>query len=362
MPEAGLHRGRAWQVRRATIADRDATLALLQRAFGGDPTLTVERWNWLFVDNPSRAPLQYWLADTGTTLAGQYAVMPIRIQHAGKPMLALLSLDTGTDPAFERQGVLTTLALRLYDEASAIAPLVYGFPNPKSAPVLYQKLGWVELRPFPLLARPLRGMSRLVGKPWLRALDVIEPVLRAATAVDGSLARLRGARVVELDGFGPWADELWTAVAPRLGTCAIRDRAFLEWRFCRAPHRYRIRGLQRDGRIVGFAVSRVHPWRGERLARLMELLVHPDDAVGARALLADVIAHASAERAVALHAVVGHTHPHRREMFRAGLLPVPARVWPGQSFGARINGPGVLPDKALHASDWYISGADMDFY
>jgi hypothetical protein len=142
----------------------------------------------------------------------------------------------------------------------------------------------------------------------------------------------------------------------------VRDRAFLQWRYCRSPNRYRLRGLQRDGRTVGFAVSRADEWRGQRLVRMMELIVETDDRLGATALLADVISHAAAERAVAIHAIVGPTHPHRHAMYKFGLLPVPATLWPGQSFGVRINGSSAVPEKALHAGDWYITGSDVDFY
>ena len=60
-----------------------------------------------------------------------------------------------------------------------------GFPNASSAPGFYRKLGWVELRPYPLLVRPL-GNARdafNVWKPRLAPIGsligLLTPLLRA---------------------------------------------------------------------------------------------------------------------------------------------------------------------------------------
>src|SRR5262245_7711572 len=106
---------RSWVVRKATPKDRDATLVLKQRAFGRDeiPLDAARRWDWLFLENPSGTSMHYLIADASGRLAGQYSVVPMRMQHAGRRTLGLLSLDTVTDPDFMRQGILTTLAKQL---------------------------------------------------------------------------------------------------------------------------------------------------------------------------------------------------------------------------------------------------------
>jgi hypothetical protein len=341
----------------------------MHRAFGtGVAESSVQRWNWLFGAEGGPDPAHYLLADAGHDLAGQYALLPLRMQHDGRQIMGLLSLDTATDPRFERQGIFTTLARQLYDEASEQMPLIIGFPNPKSAPVLYQKLDWVEVRPYPLLIRPLTDLAPILGA-WKqslagigRVLNVATPLLRLASHTELALSQTTGATVARFQRFGPWADDLWSCLAPGFRSATIRDAAFLNWRFCDSPRQYELYGLERRGEFVGFAVSRLRASHVGSVADLMELMVRPDDAAGARALLSRVIIDSAANGAIALHALISTNHPHRRQMYRLGLLPVPAPLASKHSFGVRINGRRAKPNAALHADDWYLTASDIDFY
>jgi hypothetical protein len=308
------------------------------------------------------------VADAGDRLAGQNAMVPVRIAHEGKAILGLLSLDTATDPDYERQGIFTSLARQLYAEESSEAPLVFGFPNPISAPILYKRLDWVELRPYPLFVRPLGSVGGPV-RAWRAELAplaaLVDRIAPAAGLIERAIARreeARGAAVRSLDRFGPWADELWQSLAPALGTAVIRDAAYLNWRFCDAPAAptYRRLALHRHGEPVGLVVTAVVPWRGGAMAYLMELMVPAEDTSGARLLLAHAIVDALRGGALALNAVVTRRHPHRGTLLRAGFLPVPPRFAAPRSFGVRHNGPGVVPDRIFHMDDWYLSCADFD--
>lgn len=360
---------RPWSVRRATPADRAAALELTRRAFRQealDPKAGA-LWDWIFLKNPSGARMHYLVADAGERLAGQYAVMPVRMQHEGRGLLGLLSLHTATDPDFERQGIFTTLARELYAQAADEAPIVFGFPNPNSAPGFFSKLDWVEVRPVPQLIRPLGGL-RSVVRTWrprfegvAAAVDLAAPLLRLAGGAVSALGGDRGAEVQPLDRFEPWVDALWEEIAPGLGTCAIRDAAVLQWRYVDSPFEYRRFALHRGGRPVGLAVTTDGEWRGARLARLMEIMVRPGDAAGARMLLAAVVADAIERGAFAVWAIAGSRHPHRRAMLQSGFLPVPAALAPSAAFGVRHNGRGVVPNHLFHPADWYLSGTDLDY-
>jgi len=361
--------GRVWTVRRATPADRGAVLELTRRAFlhdAPDPKAGAI-WDWIFLRNPSGARMHYLVADAGARLAGQYAVMPVRMQHEGRKVMGLLSLHTATDPDFQRQGILTTLAADLYAQAANEAPIVFGFPNTISGPVLFGKLDWVELRPFPQLLRPIGGVRGPVRqwRPRLEraatVVDMAAPLLRLAGEALGKLGGDRTAAVQTLDSFGGWADALWEELSPDLGTCAVRDAAMLQWRYCDSPFEYQRWALVRGGRPTGFAVTTLEDWRGGRLARLMELMVPGSDAAGARLLLSEVIRDAARQGAFALSAIAGRRHPHRTAMLQSGLLPVPAALAPAGGFGVRHNGPGVVPNRLFHVDDWYVSGTDLDY-
>jgi Acetyltransferase (GNAT) domain len=310
--------------------------------------------------------MYYLVADAGERLAGQYATMPVRLQHEGKPVLGLLSLDTATDPDFGRQGIFTTLARELYEGAANNAPIVFGFPNASSAPGFYRKLGWVELRPYPLLIRPLGNAREAfnVWKPRLAPIGsligLLTPLLRAFDHVLMFTGGRGSASVRTLDRFSGWADDLWAELSPDLGTCAVRDAAYLNWRFCSAPYTYRRYALHRGGRPVGFAVTAFRPFGGGKLAYLMELMVPRNDGAGARLLLARTFLDAAREGATAIVALATPRHPHRRAMLQSGFVPAPEPLKAKFSFGVRQNGSGVVPNNLFHIDDWYLSGADLD--
>jgi predicted N-acetyltransferase YhbS len=363
---------RAWSIRPATAHDRSAILQLMQRAFGPEQQPEqhwLQRWDWIFLKNTADLPMYYLVADAGERLSGQYAMMPVRLQHEGKPVLGLLSLDTATSPDFARQGVFTTLAKQLYESAATEAPIVFGFPNANSAPGFYRRLDWVELQPFPLLIRPL-GNARALLRAWQPRLApltspiaFLTPLLRVFEHAV-RLASERGpSRVRTLENFSGWADDLWDELSPDLGTCAVRDAAYLNWRFCSSPYAYRRYALHRGAGPVGFAVTTLHPWRVGKIAYLMELMAPKSDGAGARLLLAHALLDAAREGATAIVTVATRRHPHRRAMLQSGFFPAPKPLKEKGSqfsFGVRQNGPSVVPNKLFHVDDWYISGADFD--
>jgi Acetyltransferase (GNAT) domain len=358
---------RSWEVRPATASDRDASLQLMQRAFGQLHPRAGERWDRMFASNPADPRFYFLVADAGERLAGQYAMMPLRLIHEGRRMKGLLSLDTATDPDFERQGIFTTLAGKLYADASEEFPIVFGFPSANSGPVLYKRLEWVELRRYyPLFACPLSGIlgAAALSRPRFsrvaRSLDkLLDPTLRILRLPSHAVRRiesLRGVEVQAVDGFGTWVDELWLALEPNIGTAVIRDSAMLEWRFASERGTYRRLVLMRAGRPAGLAVTR----RTGLYAHLLELMVLPGDAAGAKFLIAHAILDAARDGAHALFTVFTACHPHRTTLLASGFLPVPHALRPRVSFGTRMNGPGVVPNTLFQFDSWYLDQIDID--
>ena len=351
--------------RPANVDDKDEILKLHERS----PTAGARRdaavWDWLFLRNTSSSNLYYFLAEADGAVVAQNATLPVRLSHGGKELGGLLSLHSATDPAFGGRGLFTTLGVKLYDAVASERPLVFGFPNPASAPIFYKKLGWVELRPFPVFVRPLGNIRTRVAEwrprlsPAAGLVDAIAPAALLPARAAERRARRTGARVVALDGFGSWADRLWEELQPALGTCAVRDAAFLQWRFCDSPFRYKRYGLDRGSGPVGFAVLRARPGG---FADLMELMVRPGDATGAELLLARATRDAWASGAIALRAIISPRHPHRSAFLKMGFLRMPRRLRKSYSFGVCVlDRSSVTPNALLHIDDWYISGADYDF-
>jgi GNAT superfamily N-acetyltransferase len=349
-----------WTIRSATLDDRDAAIALMDRA-SGPAKHRAELWDWAFAQNPHTSDLYYLLADAGTALAAQYAAVPVAMQHQGQPIRGLLSMFTATDPDFQRRGLFRTLAQTLYDNAKDTCPLVFGFPNDNSAPSFYKHLSWVDLRPFPDLRRPLRNSGRHSGGSRASALGA-----RALEAVD-LIGRDKTVTVVQVDDFTGIADHIWDQVKPHAGTAIIRDERFLNWRFVQSPFGYVRLVAMRKSKPVGIAVVAADSSNGK--ARLMEFMVTPGEKLGVtRTLLSRVIELVTASGAYGLGFVATPRHPQWKAMIAAGLLPViSTRPQPSPiderigSFGVRVNSPAVAPSRVLHIDDWFLSSADQDW-
>jgi hypothetical protein len=340
----------------------------MRSAFGSsEAPLASERWDWMFLNSPTNSSKHYLVADAGERLAGQFATIPVRLQHNhGESVLGLLAVDMATDPAFQRQGVFAALAQQLYADTTDEAPVVFGFPNSIAAPIHYGRFEWVELLPVPLLIRPL-GNLRLAMEvvtprfaPVGRLLDVLMLSVRAFERASIAVGERTSVSVRPFENFAPWADDLWAQLAPDLGTCVVRDAAYLNWRFCAAPYSYRRYALYRGEKPIGFIVTTFCPTRFGKLCYLMELMVPKAERAGAHLLLTRVFIDAAREGASGICTIATRRHPHRGTMLSNGFVPAPNNLKTHLSFGVRHNGRGAVPNCLFHINDWYLSGADRD--
>jgi len=349
-----------WTIRSATLADRDAAIALMDRA-NGPAKNRAELWDWAFVHNPHTSDLYYLVADTGAGLAAQYAAVPVAMQHDGQRIRGLLSMFTATDPDFQRRGLFRTLAQTLYDNAKDTCPLVFGFPNHKSGPGLYKHLNWVDLRPYPHLRRPLRNGGGHPGGTWATTLGA------RALDVAGLIGRDKTITVLPVDNFTGISDQIWNQVKSHAGTAIIRDESFLNWRFVQSPFEYLRLVATRDEEPVGIAVLATDRSNGK--ARLMEFMVATGEKPGvARTLLSHIVELATESGAYGLGFIATPRHPQWKTMLAAGLLPINRMPFQPSSineytssFGVRVNSPAVIPSRVLHVNNWYLSSADQDW-
>lgn len=326
-------------IRDATEADRDGAIALLAAAHGSEVRDAAE-WDWLYRGHLDR----YVVADAGDRLAAQYALLPLRVLHRGEVIDASLSLDTATDPDFGGRGLMTDLGLRAYNRAGA--ELVLGFPNPKSSWILYNRLGWHELTPFPLRFKPLPGL--------IKALSPL-PLPRWP-----SRRRNHPAGVERFDRFGPWADDIWDATSAELGTAVVRDSAYLNWRFADASATYD-RFLARSGDTpVAYSILRTVPWRGGRVSYLMELAAQPGAEREAHSALHAAVASARTTGAAGVAAVVTPRNPLSGLLRANGFRVAPARARAGFSFGVRLSGSLEAHTELRRLDAWHVTAADFD--
>lgn len=353
-------------VRRFRSGDEAQIIRLYERTFGRTmgPTESARHWAWEFLGNPS-GRTAVLLAESEGSLAAQYAVMPLTLRVDGRDHPAALSLDTATDAAHRGRGLFPRLARQLYAELAAEGyAAVFGFPNAQSAPIFFNKLEWVELKPFPLRLKPLRGaVAKQLGARG-GAWRALAPLAELGASVARRAPRRIPPRFVidEIRHFGADADDLWDRAAAGKRIAVVRDQRYLEWRYVERPeNRYRIHALHESGRLQGLVVTAVEDRHTLRSGFLMDLVCEegrPDVAAALVSVAESSMARDGAEILSAL-AYPGGVMP--AALAASGFLRVPERFFPQEiHFGVRTLAAGADPGLMHDPTHWYLTWGDSD--
>jgi hypothetical protein len=273
--------------------------------------------------------------------------------------------DVATLAAYRGRGIFRAMggfALERLRERGV--DFIYTFPNAKSLPSFlrdhaYTVAGRVPVRIAPLdpgrllaerarLGAPGRILGGFVGASY-RALRVRPPRLAASD------------RITPLAHADARVDAVAAAFAEAVRIGLRRTAAYLEWRFVEKPTReYTLWGLERDGRLVAYAITRTLPVFGVRCVVVMDVgaAAGQDDA-----LLALLAARLQAERAAgaALAVTVG-LHPFFARLGRLGFVRVPERVNPRPlDLVCKPLAPHVGQD-LLDPARWHVTLADWDVF
>jgi GNAT superfamily N-acetyltransferase len=165
-----------------------------------------------------------------------------------------------------------------------------------------------------------------------------------------------GLAVKEMDSFDQRADNFWQEVSPGYGNLVIRNKEYLNWRFVRAPFRYKIFGAQDQGLFAGYIVLRVTPKKGFLSGVIVDLFTRAEDGRTMVALIC---------RAVDYFVGQGVDFIEYRGLLKRGLL---LDILKKKGFFFRI----YLRDFLVHALDaktlskmlddkaWFITGSEID--
>jgi len=258
---------RAWQP-----GDAPAPAAFPPTSLAGRPLLAPmdERvWRWAFAENPAGTRL--FLAHRDGRVVARYGALPVRTRVLGETRTFACLLDGWTSEGEET--LRATAEAFLAAHGGPEGDLVhYGWPDAEGLVLAQAHLGHELLRTGTLLVRALGAGPSAPPAP-----------------------------VHARERFGPEADELYACCATHWNASAIRDAAFLNWRFLAAPaRRYRVLAYQSGATLRGYAVVGGGAELDPRLALLVDWLVLPGDDEASAALLEGALAAARAAGAAAL--------------------------------------------------------------
>lgn len=242
--------------------DREAVLALWRGNLGQDARMTA-KYEWFYLRCPHGEPLLQLLLDVpGQAYVGTASAGRRRLAWRGRELRAGVLVDLAVLPQHRSLGPALMLQQGLIAAAGEALDVLYGFPNPKAAPV-FKRIGYAQPAYLVRYARVLRHAGYLRGRlpGWLAA-----PAGRAAdiaVACRDAWTRLRGPALCSA-----WADQadaridaVWADSPKGDDVMAIRDVGHLRWRFDESPlatTRYLLVKRARDRALQAwFAVQRI---------------------------------------------------------------------------------------------------------
>jgi len=218
------------------VRDRETVLAIW-RGNLGDPARIEAKYDWFYRDCPYGEPLLCVLRDRASGAAvGVAAAGPRRMQAGGRALRAGVLVDMAVLPAHRSLGPALVLQQGLMEAASTRFDLVYGFPNPKAAPV-FKRVGYTQLGEMVRHARVLRHARYLERRVPRAVAQLAGPVVDLGVACEDAWRRRGDARIATrwVDRAGDEMTTLWASAQAPAAALAVRDRDLLGWRFDRAP-------------------------------------------------------------------------------------------------------------------------------
>jgi predicted N-acetyltransferase YhbS len=370
---------RAWEIGTYEERDKAGILALIRDEYGDVDLAQEAYFDWLRSASPPG--IRQWLVrekGTGRVISSG-TMVAARATWREQQIPALLGFNIVVAPEYRRQGIHTTLTRQTREDIrQAGYRFTTVFPNPKSMPQLARSKNFHLVSEVPLLVRPLDmqvltearvGNSLLswgVNLGW----EVAERLLLRAPTVTRNGFSLSISEDSVLDDT---YDLFWEQVRAKYDLMLIRDRAFLQWRFCDIPTReYRIlsarQTMDSDRRphrseIAAYIVLRQAEVRGIMTGIIADFMVLPGEQ-GERAGLQLLQAALQCFERAQVPLAGGLMLPHTQEysiMQRAGFMRAP-RPFAPQPFHLFIRSYGDDPPLSALArpEGWYVSVADHD--
>ncbi len=354
-------------IRSFNLNDLDLIIALFENNFKKPMGLTESKKHfvWEYLNNPSKI-VTILLAQNKTDkdIMAQYALLPKFLSVYGSRQICLLSQDTVTDEKYRGRGLFTLLANRLYDVVKKEGFLfTYGFPNKNSAYGFFNRLNWREIKPLPVLFKPVflrKGDYSII--PYFGRNFITRNIYKSSVLIHNTIFRAYGKNNIsfkEIKDFQPVFDDLWNR-SIKGNVCVIRDNLYVKWRFFDKPeNNYKVFLMIRNSEILGYFVTSVIYKFGLRILFLVDFILSEKSFIKSLFFFLDKIA---------LHEncyLIGSITPYlyKKYFYLAGYIRLPERLFPQDlHFGFlphNINDDKLLRDVSS-INNWYITWSDID--
>jgi hypothetical protein len=347
--------------------DVEQIFSLMSEIYDEDVVANSRRhWRWQYHDNPRNPDgrVAIRLVDRAGEIVAMIAGIRQEFYLGGEIASGLWVVDFMARQAGTSHKERLRYGQRLAFELRDTQPLVAGVNRPALNRYWKRVLGdQVDICAVPMMLRPLRVES-------LARRKVRNPVLATAAGLAGRVAaplvfrsRHKGSTSVRLERtatFDRTHDELWQRVAPSFSHLAVRDAAYLNWRYVDPPDRtYACVTAFRGDEPCGFIVTR--RFRDEELlkGRIVDVLARSDDVETWAELVGGAVERFRDDGCDLVHGL-GSTVPAIMEAYKmCGFRSNPEHARTSQ-YIAYTNLESVDKNAFYDGDNWHVSLGDAD--
>jgi hypothetical protein len=320
----------------------------------------IKNLEWLHHHNLLRSNVIYY-AMKGDEIAGIYTALPVIFRIREHLVPALQSIDTITDIDHRGKGLFIKLANSLYNDAAASHfALIYGFPNPNSAPGFFRKLQWKSFGEAPFLFMPLNPfyfLRKLLKRKKHTDFSSSNYIFDAIPATQWQ----KDISIKAIDVFDNAYDAIWTRAVKNINVCVDRSADYMNWRYVDKPgeHYYRY-GLYANDKLSGIIVFSIKNKHDGLIGYIMELVFDPAMHAAGKQLLkftSGLFKKQKVDVVLAWSIPGSFNHASYK---KSGYYNLPEKIRPQKLFlGAKVFDKSIEP-LVSELKNWYISYSDSD--
>ena len=330
-----------FQVRQATDADLDEILGVLTQSFDdwpkgrSDVSDARQHLLWKCQGTDRSIGCNVVALHEGTMVAATLRI-PRQVKLGGEIMTSQSGGDTSVVPHYRGRGLHGLMQDFGFDAAErGNFDFHLKFGEHAATVPSWERRGLIYPRnTMRVLFKPVDAMraARVAQDSW-RWLP--RPLLAAGIKFASmSSARSHGrddvhpddGNITALDRFDTSVDELWESASADFDLIPVRDKAFLNWRYCdRRGGHYMVRTEQDEHGLAGYCVL---AFAGER-AYVVDILARTGHMDTLKRLLSDAENVASERGAVGLFCQLHQRHPYERALLGRGFFDTRKRSFFG---------------------------------
>lgn len=317
-------------------------------------------WHWKYRDNPAGSS-QIWLAEDEARIVGQYPLIFMNMKIGNHILKVFQNVDLMTHPDHRYQGIFSKLESQALNETERDKVYItIGFPN-KAAYPGHIKSGWFDVGAMQVLLKPLNWTNTM--KVQIKNKFLLKLGGTSGNLVDKVFFRAKkkpaveGLTIAEVSSFDERINELCTSVSNQYQIMVVRNKDYLNWRYCAVPGvNYSIYIAEKGGQICGYLVLRCMQREQIEVGIMFDIFAQSEDI--AQCLVSKATEHCMREKVDLIYYSAIANKTYIRAFRKNGFISVP--FIKGGRFCAYSSASHISREFLRDPQNWLVQLGDSD--